>query len=617
MKYQIAEYTVDTTRYRITHGDAVIPAEPKVFDLLVYLIRHRDRVLSREELFREVWDGREVSDATLSNHVKSARKILGDSGELQKTILTIRGRGYQFIAPVEVIPEDAAAPAVATPVAPAWRMPLAIVGAVLLVALVGWRAFVSWHAQPSAESPYLVVVPFDVSGDAPDAWRPFADQVTREVIRNLRKISGLRVVPPPSAFTFRDNKARDHIRSQLPDVQYVLDGVVSVSSGKELRITVELEDLSKGLVVWDKDYEGRTDDTNLFAMQSAIAGAVSDSLKVAILAEEQRALDEFPTENLQAYEAYVAGRYQLDLLSHESLPRAIELFDQAITLDPKFFDAYIARSDAYRQLFAYFEPPINMLQKVVDSLAEAQQLRPDSAEAWSSLGLTYVMAWRWKDAWIALNKAKRRDPTLPQTELGFALYYSGLGEADKVKLALAAADRLDPLNVEMADWGNWALFMVGESQAAREWVDKKMRQHPDVGPVFSGAGVGAYIAGDYPRAVQLAERGAELDGSPVALIMLAQTYGYAGQKEKVLPLLEKAASAGTYVCPYESAAAYLSIGDEQRAMTLLDDAVAKRSNCLMFLRTDPRLQPIRQHPHFPVLLNRVGLDDVAVASYKR
>ena len=108
MKYQIAEFLIDTARYRISSGNAAIPVEPKVFDLLVYLIRHRDRVLSRDELFQEVWDGREVSDATLSNHVKSARKILGDSGELQKTILTIRGRGYQFIAPVREIAEDAA-----------------------------------------------------------------------------------------------------------------------------------------------------------------------------------------------------------------------------------------------------------------------------------------------------------------------------------------------------------------------------------------------------------------------------------------------------------------------------------------------------------------------------
>jgi hypothetical protein len=144
-----------------------------------------------------------------------------------------------------------------------------------------------------------------------------------------------------------------------------------------------------------------------------------------------------------------------------------------------------------------------------------------------------------------------------------------------------------------------------------------MQQHPDIGMLFSGAGVGSYIAGDHQRAVQLAEHGAQLDGSPVALIMLAQAYGYAGQKEKVRPLLEKAASVGTYVCPYESAAAYLSIDERQRAISLLDDAVAARSNCLIFLRNDPRLEPIRRDPHYQVLLNRVGLDDDALASYKR
>ncbi len=628
MKYQVAEYVIDTTRYRISTGGAAIPVEPKVFDLLVYLIRHRDRVLSREELFQEVWEGREVSDATLSNHVKNARKLLGDSGELQQTILTIRGRGYQFVAPVQEIADEAAgtpapAPAsaaahVSKPGAPGWRAPLAIGVLVLLAAvLIGWKYFTPSGASSGSATPYIVVVPFDVSADAPEAWQPFADQVTREVIRNLRKISGLRVVPTPSAFAFRDNKARDHIRRQLPDVQYVLDGVVSISGSNALRITVELEDLKRDRLVWDKDYEGRTDDTNLFAMQSGIAAAVSDSLKVAIRKDERLALDEFPTTNLKAYELYVTGRHQLDLLSHQSLPQAIELFNRAIALDAGFFDAYIARSDAYRQLFAYFESPISLLPAVVNSLSEAQALRPDSAEAWSSLGITYVMAWRWKDAWIALNKAKRADPTLAQTELGFALYYSGLGEAEKVKRALATADRLDPLNVEMADWGNWALFMVGEREAARVWIEEKIRQHPDIGVLYSGAGVGAAIAGDRDRAVALAERGAAMDGSPVALIMLAQAYGYAGQKDKVLPLLEKAASAGTYTCPYESAAAYLSIDDQERAIALLNEAVEKRSNCLMFLRNDPRLAVLRQDPRYAVLLTRVGLDDAALASYKR
>lgn len=629
MKYQVAEYVVDTARYRISSHGTAIPIEPKVFDLLVYLIQHRNRVLSREELFKEVWEGREVSDATLSNHVKSARKVLGDSGELQRTILTIRGRGYQFIAPVQEIADDASVPAadlplpastsIGTPVRSIWRVPLAIVGLGILIAAVvfGWTYLSPPTAPAHSVQPYVLVVPFDVSGDAPETWRPFADQVTREVIRNLRKVSGLRVVPTSSAFAFRDDKSRDHIRSQVPDIQYVLDGVVSISGTNTLRITTELERLKDGRLVWDKDYEGRTDDTNLFAMQSQIAAAVSESLKVAIQKDERRALDEFPTSNLKAYELYVAGRHELDLLSHESLPRSIDLFNQAIALDPKFFDAYIARSDAYRQLFAYFEPPVSLLPSVVNSIAEAQALRPDSAEAWSSLGLTYVMAWRWKDAWIALNKAKRADPTLAQTELGFALYYTGLGEAEKVKASLALANRLDPLNTEMADWGNWALFMVGESEAARAWVDEKIRQHPDIGVIYSGAGVGAYIAGDLERAVTLAERGAELDGSPVTKIMLAQAYGYAGQKEKVLPLLKQAASTGTYTCPYESAAAYLSLDEKEHALSLLDDAVAKRSNCLMFLRVDPRLEKLRQDPRYELLLTRVGLDDAAVASYRK
>jgi DNA-binding winged helix-turn-helix (wHTH) protein/TolB-like protein/Tfp pilus assembly protein PilF len=631
MKYQLAEHIIiDTARYRISAGGGAIPVEPKVFDLLVYLIRHRDRVLSREELLQEVWDGRDVSDATLSNHVKSARKLLGDSGDLQQTILTIRGRGYQFIAPVGEIPDGVGGPGedrapallpaagrVSNRVAHPWRLALAIVVLLLLAVVLGWRIFAPSPARPGSELPYVVVVPFDVSGDAPDAWRPFADQVTREVIRNLRKISGLRVVPTPSAFTFKDNKAREHIRRQLPDVQYVLDGVVSISGDNAVRITAELEDLNKGLLVWDEDYEGRTDDTNLFAMQSGIAAAVSNSLKVAILADERRALGELPTTNLKAYELYVAGRQQMELYSHESQLRAIELFDQAIAKDPKFVAAYVARGDAYRILFAYFEPPINMLPAVVSSLSDALELSPGSAEVLSSLGLTYVMAWRWKDAWAMLSEAQARDPTLALTELGFALYYSGLGEVEKVKSSLAAADRLDPLNSELADWGQWALFMVGENAAARAWGEEKMRQHPNTGVIFSSAGVGAYLAGDHARAVALAERGAELDRSPVALLMLAQAYGYAGQKEKVQPLLDEAASNGTYVCPYESAAAHLSIGDRERALSLLNEAVEKRSNCLIFLRNDPRMKVLREDPRYQVLLTRVGLDDTALASYER
>jgi tetratricopeptide (TPR) repeat protein len=250
---------------------------------------------------------------------------------------------------------------------------------------------------------------------------------------------------------------------------------------------------------------------------------------------------------------------------------------------------------------------------------------PDSAEALSSLGLTQVMAWKWREAWQNLNRARALDPTLAQTEIGFALYYTALGEKEKVKASVARAVELDPLNSELADWGTWALFMVGEQQAAQEWADKQMRQHPENGFVFCGAGIAAYLRGDTAQGVALAERGVELSGrAPLALIILAQAHGYAGQPDKVPPLLAEAEAANIYMCPYETAAAHLALGDEAnrpRAVELLFEAVQKRSNCLIFLRVDPRLRVLRDDPKhaaaFQELLTLVGLDEAAVKTYRR
>ena len=323
-----------------------------------------------------------------------------------------------------------------------WRtLTMATVGAVV-VAILAWNTldhlFVSLDDDPR---PNLLVLPFGVSGGDHAQWEPFADQVTREIIRNLRKISGLRVVAPPSAFTFKGNKLRPHIRSQLPGVRYVLDGFISVAGSSEIRITPALEDISDERLIWDHAYQSQIDNTNFFAVQAEIAASVANSLKVAILDDEKREIIKPPTENLAAYALYAEGRQQQDLLTRDALGRAIELFDEAIGTDPNFTAAYIARADAYRILMTYFEKPIDMLANTSASVFDAITIEPESAEARSSLGLAYVFAWRWRDAWNVLNDARARDPGLALTELGFALYYSGLGDVEGAHAQARGAGR--------------------------------------------------------------------------------------------------------------------------------------------------------------------------------
>ncbi|MEP1743903.1 MAG: winged helix-turn-helix domain-containing protein [Kangiellaceae bacterium] len=667
MKYRIDEFEIDTTLFQLSKGEQPIAIEPKVFDLIIYLIANRSRVVSRNELFENLWQGREVSDTSLSNHIKIARKVLQDSGERQSVIKTVRGRGYQFIAQVQQVgdhdietvegdndnkdePADnnslidsvnkpssistsanfQKSKSLAGRISRAKKLNaksglfLVVIFLIVCLTLV-WQLLITNQQDLSKTDrlknqsrPYILVVPFDVSGRNKEKWQPFADQVTREMILKLRQISGLKVVPTASAFTFKNDKTHKFIKEQIPEVQYVLSGFVDIEAEPKLRISGELSTLLDEKLLWNDSFLTEINNTNFFKAQSDLATAVSKSLKVAILDKEAKKIGKHHTSNIKAYENYVAGQQQLNLLTHESLKLAIELFDKAIKLDPSFEQAIVAKANAYRIIMSYYEKPSEVLPKVVDSVLQALQVNPKSAEAYSSLGLAYIFAWRWQDAWQMLNAAKQADPNIALTELGFALYYSGLGEPDKVKQSLQYANQLDPLNIELADWGHWALAMTGENKAAIDWANAKMQLHPEVGIIYSGASVSASIAGEHLRAIELAKRGIELDsGGTYPLLALAQAYGYAEQLDKVMPLLLKVEQDERYVCPYETAVTYLLLDDKDKTFDLLNQAVKYRSNCLVFTKNDPRLRPLHELSKFDALLTRIGLDGPSVSRYKR
>lgn len=624
MKYHVATFEIDTEQFQITCAHKVLAVEPKVFDLIVYLIENRQRLITRDELFEQVWSGREVSDTTLSNHIKSARKIFGDDGDQQQVIKTLRGRGYQFIAPVTTpMPSEQVSTIINESASSVRHKPLqrktfnkgVYLGVAIFALILTYWKFIS-NPTSLQERPYILVVPFDISGTEQQKWQPFAEQMTREVIRDLRKISSLNVIPTSSAFTFKQNKTQQYIKEQLPNVRYVLSATINMDEQNNLRITPELEDLHSGKLIWDGEFTASIDNTTFFSIQASIATSLSKSLKVVIHDKEKASLGELPTTNLKAYELFITGQQQRDLLTHQSLLKAVNLFAQAIALDPQFEAAYMAKADTYRIIMAYFEKPVEVLPLVIDAVADVLKINPNSAEARSSLGLAYVLAWRWQDAWDLLNQAQQLDGNLVLTELGLALYYSAIGDVNGVHESLTKANQLDPLNIELADWGHWALAMVGEIDAAVKWANKQIQLHPDVGMIYSGASVSASLAGDHQSAINLAKKGVELDAeASYPLLALAQAYGHGGQIDKMAPLLIKAQNNTSYQCPYETAVTYLLMHDIDETFKQLNQAVSYRSNCLVFTRNDLRLLPIRQDPRFDSLLIRIGLDDNSVQKY--
>ncbi len=622
------QFIIDLEQYRITEDGVPLSVEPKVFDTIAYLVRNPGRMISRDELFEQVWAGRPVSDATLSNHIKSARKVLGDDGERQRVIKTIRGRGYQFMAEVtELAPEPGSPEPDPSPldnqagrVRKTWRTPAILVLTVLLAGAL-WiglsGAFVTGTDGDQTTPPYVLVTPFSVSATNHDKWDPFADQITRELIQDLRKISGIRVVPSPSAFTFKANKTRSYIRSQIPQVTHVLDGFIHEGPSGLIRVSIELETLSTGKLVWSKDFDLQPGEKNVFSIQSNIAASVSRSLKVDVLATEQKQLAQVPTQSIEAYRFFIQGQYELAQLSHESALASIEFFDRAVELDPLFEEAYVARSDAYRIIMNYFDKPKDVLPKVISTSIDVLDVNPKSARARSSLGIAYVHAWLWVDAKKMLTEARERDDSLALTELGFALYFSALGKIDALHESVQRADELDPLNQEIAEWAMWALMMANELEPAAAWGAQKYALHPENPYIALSIAVNEYLSGRYPSSIDWATRAVEMSArTPLALIILAQAYAASGELEPITPLIDEALGSGTYTCPYETAVIFAMLGEPDEAFSLLEQAVHYRSNCLMFTRNDPRLDPLRDDARFDLILEAVQLTEADIQAYE-
>lgn len=436
MLYLFENYALDTDRRELRCGEMLVRVEPQVFDLIAFLVRNRDRVVSKDDLLASVWDGRVVSESTLSTRIAAARNAIGDNGEAQRLIKTLPRKGIRFTGSVGERPSSVRTNP--TNDAP----PASVSGATVRVG-----APTVDQIQPDSvfglpDRPSIAVIPFtNMSGDAQQEY--FADGIVEDIITALSRFPSLFVIARNSSFTYKGRPVRIKDVGRELGVRYVLEGSVR-KAGNRVRITGQLIHAETGAHVWTERYDGEFGD--IFALQdemtASIVGALVPSLQKA---EIERARHK-ATKNLDAYDLYLRGLAGLYARTRQGNDEALKFADHALQLDPNFVSAVILAENCWGRRYAQTWSPLPEAVAQLTRYAQlAVQLDPNSAEAlavWSRR-IPFIK----QDYAEAISVAERAVAINPNSAFawrncGFALVYSG--EAQRALTHFERALRLSP-----------------------------------------------------------------------------------------------------------------------------------------------------------------------------
>ena len=288
MIYRFGSFELDVDKAELRADGAPQHVEPQVFALLAFLIEHRERMVSRDEIFERLWERRVVTDSALSSRVKAARKVLGDDGRAQQYIKTIHGKGLRFVADVRIERDDiavsssaAAEPAAADPT--------------------------TGSEHSAGTRPSIAVLPFRVIGDAGD-YATIADGLPHELITELARLRWLFVIARGSSFKLGRDNVDACEAGRLLGARYCLSGTVEVT-GQRLAITTELTDAVGGDVVWAERFSGSVDDVH--AVRAEIRQNILTALEIQIPLHEAAAARLRDAADLDAWSAYHLGLQHL------------------------------------------------------------------------------------------------------------------------------------------------------------------------------------------------------------------------------------------------------------------------------------------------------------------
>jgi len=631
-------YEVSLQSGEVRKAGLRIKVQQQPMKLLEVLLERPGEAVTREELRSRVWPNESFGDfdQALNIAIGKLRSALGDSAENPRFIETLPKRGYRFIADVSVLGADAR-PKRPEPVAgelpalqekktePGHKLQVAGLavapnrqlwltrGVIVAVTLVLSLSILSvWLFRSRGPAPAgirsLAVLPLEnLSGDASQNY--FADGMTDELITDLAQISALRVISRTSVMAYKGaHKPLPQIAREL-NVDAVVEGTV-LRSGDQVRITAQLIEASTDKHLWSQSYEGELRDT--LALQSRVASAIADQIRINLTPQEQAALKNAKVVNPEAYESYLKGRYFWNKRTAEGLKAALAYFKQAIEEDPKYAKAYSGLADTYALLgdwqYAVMTPK-GAFPEAKAAAIHALELDHTLGEAHNSLAFVLDgFDWDLDAGGKEFRRAIELNPGYATAHHWYAWHLSLLGRFDEAIVEMRKAENLDPLsliiNADLAE-------LLGLAHSYDESIRQSLKTI-EMDPNFALAHnhlAQAYLQKHmYAEAVAELQKAVKLSGdSPTCMANLARAYVASGKRSEAVKLLDdlkKRSSAG-YSNASEIAMIYTSLGDTDQAMNWLEKGFEERFNPGVLLR--PGFDPLRSDPRFQNLLRRIGL----------
>jgi serine/threonine-protein kinase len=453
----------------------------------------------------------------------------------------------------------------------------------------------------------IAVLPMTNASEGEDA-EYLSDGITESIINSLSQIPKLRVMARSTVFRYKGGLDDPREVGSSLGVEAVLVGRVILRQDK-LIISAELVDVADGARLWGQQFNRKLSD--IFAIQEEISSEITASLRLKLTGEEKKRLTRRYTENTEAYQLYLKGRYFWNRRTEEGLRKGIEYFKLAIEADPVYALAYTGLADCYNMLCWWnIVPTREAFPKAKAAALKALALDQTLAEAHASVGGINETDWNWKTAEREYKRALELNPNYASAHQWYAEFLAHIGQFDEALAEMKLAEQLDPLSNIINTEVGWILYLAGEYDRAIEQYRAAVELDPEFAAAHWRLGEAYLQKKLFDEAVREIERAIELSGASMHMLArLAYAYAVSGKRYEALGVLNELNESAKrrYVSPYDIAIIYAGLGEKELALDWLERAYEERTVWLTFLKVEPAFNPLRDDPRFTDLLRHVGL----------